>query len=192
MTVLHNLPNITDIADLVAILNSMGATAELSSGNSTLTVDASASRFNEPPPHLVSRMRGSLQLLGPLLARQGIVRLAMPGGCNIGARAVDLHEKGLRGLGATWTIDAGCFFAEAPFDGLVGGAVYLDKPSVGATMNTTGTLRVVATKVGAASALQQIVKLVEDAQGSKAPIARMADQVSGVFVPIVVGVVALA
>ena len=58
----------------------------------------------------------------------------------------------------------------------------------GATMNTTGTLRVVATKVGAASALQQIVKLVEDAQGSKAPIARMADQVSGVFVPIVVAI----
>ena len=136
VTVLHNLPNITDIADLVAILNSMGAIAELSKGNATLTVDASAGRFNEPPPHLVSRMRGSLQLLGPLLARQGIVRLAMPGGCNIGARAVDLHEKGLRGLGSTWTIDAGCFFAEAPFDGLVGGAVYLDKPSVGATMNT--------------------------------------------------------
>lgn len=135
-TVLHNLPNITDIADLVAILNSMGAVAELSDGNATLTVDASASRFNEPPPHLVSRMRGSLQLLGPVLARQGIVRLAMPGGCNIGARAVDLHEKGLRGLGATWTIDSGCFFAEAPYDGLQGGSVYLDKPSVGATMNT--------------------------------------------------------
>ena len=135
-TVLHNLPNITDIADLVAILNSMGAVAQFSDGNTTLTVDASGTRFNEPPPHLVSRMRGSLQLLGPLLARQGIVRLAMPGGCNIGARAVDLHEKGLRGLGATWTIDSGCFFAEAPFDGLQGGAVYLDKPSVGATMNT--------------------------------------------------------
>lgn len=136
VTVLHNLPNITDIADLVAILNSMGARATLSDANSTLTVDASSARFNEPPPHLVSRMRGSLQLLGPLLARQGIVRLAMPGGCNIGARAVDLHEKGLRGLGATWTIDSGCFFAEAPFDGLHGASVYLDKPSVGATMNT--------------------------------------------------------
>lgn len=135
-TVLHNLPNITDITDLVEILNSMGAVARLSNDNATLTVDASGSRFNEPPPHLVSRMRGSLQLLGPLLARQGIVRLAMPGGCNIGARAVDLHEKGLRGLGATWTIDSGCFFAEAPFDGLQGGAIYLDKPSVGATMNT--------------------------------------------------------
>lgn len=135
-TILHNLPNITDIADLVAILNSMGAVALLSNENSTLTVDATGTKFNEPPPHLVSRMRGSLQLLGPLLARQSIVRLAMPGGCNIGARAVDLHEKGLRGLGATWTIDSGCFFAEAPFDGLQGGAVYLDKPSVGATMNT--------------------------------------------------------
>ena len=79
-TVLHNLPNITDITDLVAILNSMGAVAQLSEGNTTLTVDASECRFNEPPPHLVSRMRGSLQLLGPLIARQGIVRLEMPGG----------------------------------------------------------------------------------------------------------------
>lgn len=135
-TTLHNLPKITDITDLVAILNAMGAEAVFSDDGHSLTIDATATSFSEPPPDLVSRMRGSLQLIGPLLARQGLVRLAMPGGCNIGARAVDLHEKGLRGLGATWLIDGGCFYVESGSSGLIGAAVYLDKPSVGATMNT--------------------------------------------------------
>jgi Cu+-exporting ATPase len=62
----------------------------------------------------------------------------------------------------------------------------------GATMNTTGALRFVATRVGADTALQQIVRLVQEAQGSKAPIARLADRVSAVFVPVVIAIAALA
>ncbi|MFM7321571.1 MAG: UDP-N-acetylglucosamine 1-carboxyvinyltransferase [Armatimonadota bacterium] len=134
-TVLRNLPRITDIADLVAILDCIGVRTRFEDDGRTVRIDATKLRTYEPPSDLVSRMRGSLQLLGPVLARIGRVRLAQPGGCNIGARAIDLHEKGLRALGAAIEVGEGSIFAEAPSGGLRGAAVYLDKPSVGATMN---------------------------------------------------------
>ena len=134
-TVLRNLPRISDIADLVAILEGIGVRTGFEEDGRTVCLDATVLRTHEPPSALVSRMRGSLQLLGPMLSRIGRVRLAQPGGCNIGARAIDLHEKGLRALGSTIEVGEGSIFAEAPSTGLRGAAVYLDKPSVGATMN---------------------------------------------------------
>jgi UDP-N-acetylglucosamine 1-carboxyvinyltransferase len=134
-TTLRNLPRIADIAGLIEILGCLGVRTTYGADGRSVRIDASSLPEFEAPASLVSRMRGSLQLLGPLLARKGRVRLAQPGGCNIGARAIDLHEKGLRALGAVVETSGGSIFAEAPASGLRGAAVYLDKPSVGATMN---------------------------------------------------------
>jgi UDP-N-acetylglucosamine 1-carboxyvinyltransferase len=83
----------------------------------------------------VARLRASFWALGPVLARLGRARVAQPGGCNIGARPIDLHLKGLQALGAAVEVSHGIVKAEAPAGGLVGATVYLDVASVGATMN---------------------------------------------------------
>jgi UDP-N-acetylglucosamine 1-carboxyvinyltransferase len=135
ITHLHRVPRISDIATMATILRGLGIVVEFSESRQDVSVDATRLTSFEPEDQLVTRMRGSLQLLGPILARQGRVRLAPPGGCNIGARAYDLHLKGLSALGATIDESAGYIFAEAPAAGLRGAQIYLDKPSVGATMN---------------------------------------------------------
>lgn len=135
VTHLKRVPRISDIANMATILRGLGITLEFSDDQQDIRIDATRLASFEPADHLVTKMRGSLQLLGPVLARMGKVRLAPPGGCNIGARAYDLHLKGLSALGATIDESAGYIFAEAPAGGLRGAQVYLDKPSVGATMN---------------------------------------------------------
>lgn len=134
-TILNNLPRISDIANMATILRGLGVKVVFHPSETTVQFDASALTSFEPSDSLVTKMRGSLQLLGPVLARLGRVRLAPPGGCNIGARAYDLHLKGLTALGATIDENGGFIFAEAPAEGLRGADIYLDKPSVGATMN---------------------------------------------------------
>ncbi len=136
VTVLQNLPRISDIAIMAAILRELGVVVTFSDENRTATLDASHLKTFEAPPDLVARMRGSFFVLGPLLARLDKSRVAQPGGCNIGARAIDLHIKGLEALGATVDVSHGSVTAESGPNGLVGASVYLDKPSVGATMNT--------------------------------------------------------
>ncbi|WP_395088801.1 UDP-N-acetylglucosamine 1-carboxyvinyltransferase [Armatimonas sp.] len=135
VTGLRRVPRISDIANMATILRGLGVEVEFSEDQKNIRFDATHLTSFEPSDQLVTRMRGSLQLLGPILARQGRVRLAPPGGCNIGARAYDLHLKGLMALGATIDESGGYIFAEAPAEGLRGAQVYLDKPSVGATMN---------------------------------------------------------
>jgi UDP-N-acetylglucosamine 1-carboxyvinyltransferase len=98
-----------------------------------VTVDATHLSSVEAPYELVRRMRASIVVLGPLLARTGEARVAMPGGDNIGSRPIDLHLDGLRRMGAT--IDAEHGFLVARADGLVGASITLDYPSVGATEN---------------------------------------------------------
>ena len=136
VTVLRNLPRISDIAIMAAILRELGVVVTFSDENRTATLDAARLRTFEAPPDLVSRMRGSFFVLGPLLARLKQSRVAQPGGCNIGARAIDLHIKGLEALGAVVDVSHGSVTAQSGPNGLVGASVYLDKPSVGATMNT--------------------------------------------------------
>lgn len=135
VTRLKRAPRISDIANMATILRGLGVEVTFSKDQQDIQCDATRLSSFEPSDQLVTRMRGSLQLLGPILARQGRVRLAPPGGCNIGARAYDLHLKGLMALGATIDESGGYIFAEAPSDGLRGAQIYLDKPSVGATMN---------------------------------------------------------
>src|SRR5205807_2809286 len=87
----------------------------------------------ETPYELVSRMRASIIVLGPLLARYGRARVAMPGGCNIGARRIDLHIRGLERLGASFAYEHG--YLEASVERFRGTTIPLDFPSVGATEN---------------------------------------------------------
>lgn len=129
---LVDIPLITDVYTMAEVLRELGVEINLdNSGRATITP---GKRLNHIAPYeLVSRMRASIIVLGPLVTRLGQARVAMPGGCNIGTRKIDLHLKGLSQLGAQ--IEVGHGFIEARTDELKGCAVDLDFPSVGATEN---------------------------------------------------------
>jgi UDP-N-acetylglucosamine 1-carboxyvinyltransferase len=128
---LRNVPRILDCSMMGEVLERLGATVTWE-GND-VAVDATRLSSVEAPYDLVRRMRASIVVLGPLLARTGEARVALPGGDNIGSRPIDLHLEGLRRMGAT--IDAEHGFLVARTDGLVGASITLDYPSVGATEN---------------------------------------------------------
>lgn len=128
---IHNVPRIQDCVTMVEVLEHLGAGAAWKNG--TLVVETSEVQPRETPYELVSRMRASILVLGPLLARFGRARVAMPGGCNIGSRKIDLHVRGLEKMGARFTSEHG--YLEARTDGLRGAVITLDFPSVGATEN---------------------------------------------------------
>ncbi len=128
--VLHNIPHIGDVCTMIDMLHALGAKADLSA-DGVLVVNASTISQSEAPPDLVKKMRASVSVLGPLLARTGWARVAIPGGCDIGSRPIDFHIKGIRALGASVRNDHGV--VEAQCDNLIGAKVYLDFPSAGAT-----------------------------------------------------------
>lgn len=127
---IRNLHPVADLEVMVALLEAIGATAEWE-GTDALRVDASGPLVPEAPYDLVSRMRASINVLGPLLAREGRARVAMPGGDNIGSRKLDLHARGLQAMGVELDVVHG--FIEARVNSLCGARVVLDFPSVGAT-----------------------------------------------------------
>ncbi len=129
-TVLTNVPRISDVLILLDILRHLGVKADFS-GN-TVVLDATTLVTSEAPYELIQKMRASFGVLGPLLARFGQARVALPGGCDIGARPVDYHIKGLERLGAKTTVEHGFVQAVIP-NGLRGADIYLDRSSVGAT-----------------------------------------------------------
>ena len=131
-TTLHNVPRILDCVLMGQMLDHLGVPATWD-GNS-VTIDATDVGSIEAPYELVSRMRASIVVLGPLIARRGIARVAMPGGDEIGSRPIDLHLAGLRKMGARIHLEHGFVIAEAPA-GLSGAVITLDYPSVGATEN---------------------------------------------------------
>ncbi len=131
-TVLRNLPRVGDLDVMTDLLRSIGADVRWS-GPEVMCVDASGDLTPEAPYDLVSRMRASINVLGPLLARCGEARVAMPGGDNIGGRKIDMHLSGLEAMGAR--IDVRHGFIEAQTDGLFGARHVLEFPSVGATEN---------------------------------------------------------
>jgi len=130
-TTIHNVPRIQDCVTMVEVLEHLGTRASWSDG--TLELDTREVRSLETPYELVSRMRASILVVGPLLARFGHARVAMPGGCNIGSRKIDLHIRGLERMGARFRSEHG--FLEAETSGLRGALINLDFPSVGATEN---------------------------------------------------------
>ena len=129
-TVLKNVPRISDVLTLLDILKYLGVNVDFT-GN-VVTLDSTSLATSEAPYELIRKMRASFLVLGPLLARFGKARVALPGGCDIGARPVDYHIKGLERLGARTTVEHGNVEATIPH-GLRGAAIYLDRSSVGAT-----------------------------------------------------------
>lgn len=131
-TLIHNVPLISDINIMLEVMRRLGATVERT--GHTLTVDTSSVDKYETPYELVSKMRASISVLGPLVGRFGCAHVAMPGGCQIGARKIDMHLVGLEALGVEFSMDHGFLDATTP-KGLFGADVALDFPSVGATEN---------------------------------------------------------
>ena len=129
-TVLRNVPRISDVLTLLDILKYLGVGVDFT--ENVVTLDSTALATSEAPYELIRKMRASFLVLGPLLARFGTARVALPGGCDIGARPVDYHIKGLERLGARTAVDHGNVEATIP-QGLHGADIYLDRSSVGAT-----------------------------------------------------------
>jgi len=129
---IENVPRILDCQTMGEVLEHLGAS--VSWDGQSMTVDATSASGIEAPYELVQKMRASIIVLGPLLVRHGKARVAMPGGCNIGSRQIDLHLKGLERMGAEFSYEHGYLDAAAPH-GLRGAVIWLDFPSVGATEN---------------------------------------------------------
>ena len=134
--VLCNLPQLADTASMANLLEQHGVALNPVEGRDEHCLSLKAGRITstEAPYDLVRKMRASVLVLGPLVARCGTARVSLPGGCAIGARPVDLHIKGLQALGAEITIDQGYIEARAP-SGLSGAEIIFPFVSVGATEN---------------------------------------------------------
>jgi len=130
---INDVPKLSDVEIMCDILKSVGAGVKEDYDNHRIIVDGSTVNISTVPYDLVKKMRASFFIMGPLLARMGKATIALPGGCAIGERPVDLHTKGLKMLGARVVTDNG--EVNANVDRLIGSLVYLDFPSVGATEN---------------------------------------------------------
>ena len=132
--VLTNVPLLADIQTMAQLLRNHGVAVEPQEDDGRVLSIGGEIRNIEAPYDIVRKMRASFLVLGPILARTGEARVSLPGGCQIGARPVDLHLKGLEQLGAEISLDAGYVLASAP-QGLRGATIVLPFPSVGATEN---------------------------------------------------------
>src|SRR5699024_1423313 len=131
-SVIKDVPVLADVYTINEVLRNMNADVDFE--NNTVVVDATDQLKTEAPFEYVRKMRASVLVLGPLLARYGHANVAMPGGCAIGSRPIDLHLKGFEAMGANVTVGNG--FVEVEATGRLQGAkIYLDMPSVGATEN---------------------------------------------------------
>jgi len=139
-SIIENVPRVTDVLTMVEILRHLGVEAVLSGDRLTVRPDGFAGVM--APYELVSRMRASICVLGPLLARHGRAKVSMPGGCVIGLRPVDLHLKGLQALGATFTMEHGYIVATA--QALRGAKVHLGG-AFGSSVLATGNVMMAAT-----------------------------------------------
>jgi UDP-N-acetylglucosamine 1-carboxyvinyltransferase len=158
---LTNVPDITDVDVMCEVIAHLGA--HVTRTDHSLTIDATTLSDNDAPYELVARMRASIAVLGPLLARQGEARVAMPGGCNIGTRKLDIHVRGLTELGVEMTSGHGYIHAKAPDGGMRGATIALEFPSVGATENLlmASTLAKGTTVIENAAREPEIVDLAE-------------------------------
>ena len=130
--ILEDVPKLRDVEVICEVLSSLGAKVEfLDEG--VIKINSSNIENYETPYELMSKMRASFLVMGPLLTRVGKTKTSLPGGCAIGTRPIDLHLKGFKALGAEIDVDHGNIGAYA--DKLVGSRIYLDFPSVGATEN---------------------------------------------------------
>jgi len=132
-TTLTNVPVLSDVFTMNNVVRGLNTQVTFDEETNTVVVDATQPLTEEAPYKYVSKMRASIVVLGPVLARNGHAKVSMPGGCTIGSRPIDLHLKGLEAMGAKITQTAG--YIEAKADRLQGAHIYMDFPSVGATQN---------------------------------------------------------
>ena len=132
-TTLTNVPVLSDVFTMNNVVRGLNTKVTFEQEENRITVDATQPLSEEAPYKYVSKMRASIVVLGPILARNGHAKVSMPGGCTIGSRPIDLHLKGLEAMGAEIKQTAG--FIEAKANRLHGAHIYMDFPSVGATQN---------------------------------------------------------
>ena len=132
-TTLTNVPVLSDVFTMNNVVRGLNTKVTFEQEENRITVDATQPLSEEAPYKYVSKMRASIVVLGPILARNGYAKVSMPGGCTIGSRPIDLHLKGLEAMGAEIKQTAG--FIEAKANRLHGAHIYMDFPSVGATQN---------------------------------------------------------
>ena len=131
---LEDVPRLNDVDIMCSLLESLGVKVDRDKENNKAVLHADTINNHKTPDELVMKMRASMVVMGPLLARTGKAEIHLPGGCAIGDRPVELHFKGLRALGAKISVsEEGLVTGET--DGLYGADIYLDFPSVGATEN---------------------------------------------------------
>ncbi len=131
---IENIPQISDTDMLLTILSELGAKVSFIN-LSTIEIDCTKVHFQDAPYELMRKIRASYYLIGSMLGRFGSARTTMPGGCNFGVRPIDMHIKGMTAMGAEVNVKNGFVNAAAADGRLHGARIYLDKVSVGATMN---------------------------------------------------------
>ncbi len=131
---IENIPQISDTDMLLTILKELGAKVRFVN-KSTIEIDCTNVRYQDAPYDLMRKIRASYYLIGAMLGRFGSAKTTMPGGCNFGVRPIDQHIKGMTALGADVDVKNGFVYADARDGRLHGARIYLDKVSVGATMN---------------------------------------------------------
>lgn len=131
--IIKDVPNLADVYTIGEVLKSLNATVVYNDQQNEMIIDASNDLSSEAQFEFVSKMRASILVMGSLLARNGFARVALPGGCAIGSRPIELHLKGFEAMGAE--ISFGHGYVEARAEQLKGAEIYLDFPSVGATEN---------------------------------------------------------
>lgn len=131
---IENIPQISDTDMLLTILKELGAKVRFIN-KSTIEMDCTNVRYQDAPYDLMRKIRASYYLIGAMLGRFGSAKTTMPGGCNFGVRPIDQHIKGMTALGAEVNVKNGFVYADARDGRLHGARIYLDKVSVGATMN---------------------------------------------------------
>jgi len=130
--IIQGVPRVRDVTTMVRLLSDLGARLESFEGDQVI-IDTSGVNNPEAPYELVSTMRASCLVLGPLLARLKEAKVSLPGGCAIGARPIDLHIKGLKALGAKFRLAQG--YVHGTAKGLTGNSVYFDTVTVTGTAN---------------------------------------------------------
>ena len=134
VNMIKDVPNLADVHTIAEVLKSLNANVEYNVEKNEMMINASMELSSEAQFEFVSKMRASILVMGSLLARNGFARVALPGGCAIGSRPIELHLKGFEAMGAKISFGHGYVEAKVE-DRLKGAEVYLDFPSVGATEN---------------------------------------------------------
>lgn len=136
---IENAPRLADVDTILRVLGALGSEVEREESGA-VRVRSAGEIGNRATWDDVRRMRGSITVLGPILARRGRAEVSLPGGCVFGVRPIDVHLKGMEALGARITIDHGFVVAEAPSGGLVGAEMYLGTPFGSSVLGTANVM----------------------------------------------------